>query len=227
MLTRGVACVIVATIQSFRVEDKDGRKVYEASGALMDHFSGLHPEQTGHLPKLDGGGPIPSLANLLRLHRPLVIVDEAHNARTALDAKNVAQQLAHRCINGVLSSPMQRAVATAKIVAERLSVPLVVVEDLAERRWGDFEGRPRSDRPPLVDPPSVETQRALQARVAVALRAMYGKGHFSEGTLILAHAGVFRAILIDLGQSGVVSIDHGGVVEISVDRLNPNRAGPG
>lgn len=80
----GGACVIVATIQSFRVEEKEGRKVYEASGALMDHFSGLRPEQVAHLDKLDGGGPIPSLANLLRLHRPLVIVDEAHNARTAL-----------------------------------------------------------------------------------------------------------------------------------------------
>lgn len=31
----GGACVIVATIRSFRVEDREGRKVYEASGALM------------------------------------------------------------------------------------------------------------------------------------------------------------------------------------------------
>ncbi len=28
--------------------------------------------------------PVASLANLLRLHRPVVIVDEAHNARTPL-----------------------------------------------------------------------------------------------------------------------------------------------
>ena len=33
--------VIVSTIQAFRVDDTEGRKVYETSGALMDHFSHL------------------------------------------------------------------------------------------------------------------------------------------------------------------------------------------
>jgi type III restriction enzyme len=37
----GGACIIVATIQAFRVEDKEGRKVYDANGELMDHFTGL------------------------------------------------------------------------------------------------------------------------------------------------------------------------------------------
>src|SRR5436309_2978181 len=37
----GGAVVIVATIQAFRVEETEGRKVYEANGELMDHFSGL------------------------------------------------------------------------------------------------------------------------------------------------------------------------------------------
>jgi type III restriction enzyme len=37
----GGAVVIVATIQAFRVEETEGRKVYEANGELMDHFTGL------------------------------------------------------------------------------------------------------------------------------------------------------------------------------------------
>lgn len=77
-------CVIVSTIQSFRVDDKEGRKVYEADGALMDHFSGLDERQLECLERDDDGTPIPSLENAIRLHRPMVIVDEAHNVRSKL-----------------------------------------------------------------------------------------------------------------------------------------------
>ncbi|MCS4103180.1 DEAD/DEAH box helicase [Salinibacter ruber] len=76
--------VIVSTIQSFRVSDTDGRKVYEDSGDLMSHFNGLRPEQEKYLDSFDDGTPKKSLANVLRLHHPIVIVDEAHNARTDL-----------------------------------------------------------------------------------------------------------------------------------------------
>jgi type III restriction enzyme len=75
--------VIVATRQAFQVEDEDNRKVYESSGALMAHFQGLAPEQRVGL--LTDGETIPySLSNVLRLRRPFVIVDEAHNSRTEL-----------------------------------------------------------------------------------------------------------------------------------------------
>ena len=81
----GGACVIVGTLQAFRVDDTAGRKVYADAGALMDHFSGLTAAQEARLEAVEGAGrPVASLANVLRLHRPMVIVDEAHNARTAL-----------------------------------------------------------------------------------------------------------------------------------------------
>ncbi len=81
----GGAVVIVATIQSFRVDETEGRKVYaHDNGELMDHFSGLDQRQLDRLDKGPGGGPAYSLANVLRLRRPLVIVDEAHNVRTSL-----------------------------------------------------------------------------------------------------------------------------------------------
>lgn len=76
--------IVVSTIQAFRVEDKEGRKVYENAGALRHHFDNLPAEIKALLDK-DENGVIPnSLANVMRLHRPLVIVDEAHNARTEL-----------------------------------------------------------------------------------------------------------------------------------------------
>ncbi len=94
----GGACIIVSTIQSFRREkpngdeDTEGLKVYQDAGALMDHFSGLTEAQEAGLEKVEGTNrPVASLANLLRLHRPMVIVDEAHNARTALSFDTLAR----------------------------------------------------------------------------------------------------------------------------------------
>lgn len=88
----GGACIIVGTLQAFRVDDTAGRKVYTDAGSLMDHFSGLTAAQTERLEKVEGSDrPVASLANLLRLHRPMVIVDEAHNARTALSFETLCR----------------------------------------------------------------------------------------------------------------------------------------
>jgi type III restriction enzyme len=87
----GGAVVIVATLQAFRVTETEGRKVYDANGELMDHFSGLTDAQERLLERADGGAPIPSLCNVLKLRRPMVIVDEAHNARTALSFATLAR----------------------------------------------------------------------------------------------------------------------------------------
>ncbi|MFH1922519.1 MAG: DEAD/DEAH box helicase family protein [Planctomycetota bacterium] len=87
----GETCIIVATLAALRVEDTEGRKVYETCGALMDHFSGLSAELEAELEK-NGEGVIPySLSNVLRLHRPIVIMDEAHNARTQLSFDTLAR----------------------------------------------------------------------------------------------------------------------------------------
>jgi type III restriction enzyme len=83
--------IIVATLQAFRVEETDGRKVYESNGALMNHFVGWPAEATQHLEKLENGEFVYSLANILRLRSPIVIVDEAHNARTDLSFETLAR----------------------------------------------------------------------------------------------------------------------------------------
>lgn len=79
--------VIVATRQAFQVENDEIRKVYQSSGALMHHFDNLKPEQTKNLLRDENGDGMVtpySLANVLRLRRPFIIVDEAHNSRTEL-----------------------------------------------------------------------------------------------------------------------------------------------
>lgn len=79
--------IIVATRQAFQVEDEESRKVYQSSGALMHHFDNLSPTQRDGLLSEGEGAErtVPcSLANVLRLRRPFVVVDEAHNSRTEL-----------------------------------------------------------------------------------------------------------------------------------------------
>jgi type III restriction enzyme len=96
--------VVVATIQSFRIEDTDQRNVYAFSEKFEPHFRGAPPAALNALRSLPDalvtadevasdkagramlarfvGQPRWSLANWLALHQPYVIVDEAHNAKT-------------------------------------------------------------------------------------------------------------------------------------------------
>jgi len=78
----GAACIIVTTLQALRVEETEGRKVYESNGNLQPHFSDLHPMILETVKK--DGVVVYSLANVLSIRHPIVIMDEAHNARTPL-----------------------------------------------------------------------------------------------------------------------------------------------
>lgn len=84
---RSNCCVVVATIQTLRVRDTDGRKVYAHHEMLEPHFTGV-PDKMPGLETIEdgrGAGTIKfSFANLMHLHRPLMIVDEAHKAVTGL-----------------------------------------------------------------------------------------------------------------------------------------------
>ena len=98
------AVVLVATMQSFRVRQTQGRNVYAFSEEFDAHFAhfkalgaldgpgaarlervvaaDLSEAGQGFLRSADLGRVKHSLANLLALVRPLVVVDEAHNAKT-------------------------------------------------------------------------------------------------------------------------------------------------
>lgn len=80
---RDHCCVVVGTIQTLRVSNTEGRKVYAHNEEMEPHFTALLKTLPG-LETLEGGGVKFSFANLMHLHRPLMIVDEAHNAVTGL-----------------------------------------------------------------------------------------------------------------------------------------------
>ncbi|MBM6583365.1 DEAD/DEAH box helicase family protein [Microvirga sp. BT689] len=83
-------CVVVSTIQTLRVDKTEGRKVYAHHEDMEPHFSGLPPHAPG-LEQQEGGGIKISFANLLHMHRPLMVVDEAHSAITKLSREMQAR----------------------------------------------------------------------------------------------------------------------------------------
>lgn len=135
--------VIVATRQAFQVEDEECRKVYQSSGALMHHFDNLSPTQRDEL-LTDGEGsecttPY-SLANVLRLRRPFVVVDEAHNSRTELAFDMLARFRPSGVMELTATPDMERtptnvlhSVSAAELKAEEMIKLPVVLE--TEPNW--------------------------------------------------------------------------------------------
>ncbi|NVJ90390.1 MAG: DEAD/DEAH box helicase family protein [Methylocystaceae bacterium] len=75
-------CIVVGTIQTLRVTNTEGRKVYNTHEDYEPHFARI--TRTDGL-ELESEGPRAgkiklSFANLMHIHRPLMIVDEAHQA---------------------------------------------------------------------------------------------------------------------------------------------------
>ena len=114
--------IIVATMQSFKRDTADGLRVYRQNGALMPHFEGVGVEQKGEH----------SLVDVIRLRRPYVIVDEAHNQGTQL-ATDTLKRFNPSCILELTATPdrscqpsnVLRSVSAATLQAEdMLKLPL-------------------------------------------------------------------------------------------------------
>jgi type III restriction enzyme len=131
----GQTVVIVATIQAFRVEDTTGRKVYDQNGAFAEHMLNVPASRAPDLLPGADGKPKPSLVNMLRLRRPIVIVDEAHNARTDLSFASLGNVLPS-CIIEFTATPARgenrsnilHQVSAAELkAAEMVKLPLRVI----------------------------------------------------------------------------------------------------
>lgn len=93
-------CVFVGTVQTLRVENTEGRKVYAHHEELEPLFADVDKRAPGletlgpPLAAKLGAHPDDirfSFANMMHLHRPLMIVDEAHKAVTGLSREMQAR----------------------------------------------------------------------------------------------------------------------------------------
>ena len=117
--------------------------MYQSSGALMHHFDSLSPSQRDEL-LTEGGGserttPF-SLANVLRLRRPFVVVDEAHNSRTELAFDMLARFRPSGVMELTATPDLERtptnvlhSVSAAELQAEEMIKLPVVLE--TEPNW--------------------------------------------------------------------------------------------
>lgn len=132
---RDAACVIVGTIQTLRVEKTEGRKVYDHHEALEPHFARLQDFPAG-VERDEQGQVKYSFANLLHLHRPLMIVDEAHNAVTGL-THTMHERLNPACVIEFTATPKPQsnvlfsASASALKSEDMIKLPIVLTAHMS------------------------------------------------------------------------------------------------
>jgi type III restriction enzyme len=147
------AIVVVSTLANLRVSDTSGRKIYAYHENFEPHFAKVandHPKrqllekvsendiQDNGLSKKEIGKIKYSFANLLALHNPLVIVDEAHNARTNLTFETF-QRLYPAAIIEFTATPDQSvttgsnvlfSVSASELKAEEMiKLPIMLAEE--------------------------------------------------------------------------------------------------
>ena len=133
---RDKAVIVVGTLQTLRVNSTEGRKVYAHHEALEPYFASFSGPTAG-LERIDEGieqGKIKySFRNLLAIHRPLVLVDEAHNANSPLSFE-VLQRIRARCIVEFTATPAENSnilhsvSATELKTEEMIKLPVVLTE---------------------------------------------------------------------------------------------------
>lgn len=147
------AITVVATIQSFRIEETGMRMVYAFSETLEPHFKGQPPQALAILRDLpdalvterdlaDANSPIKgyagqpkfSLANWLALQNPFIIVDEAHNSKTERSFE-VLKRLNPAAILELTATPIPKKtnvlyhVSAQELQAEHMvKLPIVLME---------------------------------------------------------------------------------------------------
>ena len=125
--------VIVGTIQTLRVKNTEGRKVYAHNEYMEPHFTQI-PDNTPGLEKIEDSNKIKySFANLLHMLHPIMIVDEAHNAVTGL-SQEMQERVSPSCILEFTATPrlnsniLHSATAQELKDAEMIKLPVVLAE---------------------------------------------------------------------------------------------------
>jgi type III restriction enzyme len=168
--------IIVSTSQAFNVGDTEIRKVYESSGTLQHHFDNLPSELRKELLTDDGKETVPySLANVLRMRRPLIVVDEAHNNRTELSFDTLAR-FRPSCILELTATPdtakrpsnVLHSVSAMELKAEEMIKLPILLETQADwqKLLGDAIAR-RGELQELAKKSEMETKRHLRPIVLI------------------------------------------------------------
>lgn len=140
-------------------------------------------------------------------------------ARGCEQAAALARRLADEGIGLIFSSPLQRAVQTAEILAGAWSIHYTTTEALREWDVGVYEGTSgpegwvqhaavqeawfvRGDRDART--PGGESFRDMEARFVPFVRRLVAESATSDGVLLVGHGGLFHAML----PLVIAGVDH-------------------
>lgn len=133
-------------------------------------------------------------------------LDELGLRQAALIADRVAQEPA---IDAIVTSPLQRALVTARAIGERVGIEPQIIPALTELDFGSYENRPFADL--IADQPELalrfldlddfeagwpggETRQAFYDRVWQAFSSLLDDYRMHR-IVVVAHGGVFGAFL--------------------------------
>ncbi len=225
------ATVIVATVQSFRVNNVTDRNVYRDDEELEPHFAALPPDidLARHEDGARRGKPIASFANLLKLHRPLVIVDEAHNFTSTLSGETFGR-LAPAAVVEFTATPKRSNVIVSATAAELKAADMIklpihlsqhgswqaaIAHAVDNRAW--LEGIAAKDGGgirPIALYQAMPAREGAEATVDVVKRHLIDDCRIPEGRIAVATGNQRELDGIDLFDPACV-IDH----VITVDAL--------
>jgi type III restriction enzyme len=218
--------IIVATMQSFKRDTDDGLRVYRQNGALMPHFSDVSESQRGNH----------SLVDVIRLRRPFVVVDEAHNQGQPL-AVDTLLRLNPSCILELTATPdrasqpsnVLRSVSAATLQAEdMLKLPLelathaewrVSLRDavarlrmLEQEAAEEFKITGEEIRPVML----IQAERQAQTETFIPARVK--QALIDDFNIDAAHIAIATGALDELGTRRMTDPDYPQFI-ITVDKL--------
>jgi broad specificity phosphatase PhoE len=119
-------------------------------------------------------------------------------------ASQLATVAVEHNVQAIFASPEKRAIETAQFAGEPLGIQPVVIDDLRERDWGDWNGEPWStieaklvhktlDERYTFVPPHGESWKQMDQRLEQAVDKIVSESKVN--VMIVTHGGALRALV--------------------------------
>jgi len=162
-----------------------------------------------------------------------IALNDTGRQQAALLAARIAVEAASAPFTALYSSPLTRALETARPIAERLGLPILPEPDLRERCFGVLEGIPLDDierlapkaaaawqrRNPLEPLEGGESLGQFQTRIIAASEAI-ARRHPGARVLAVTHGGALDVIWRAANQVDLTAPRTAPLLNASINRIS-------